>query len=248
MKNKWYWVFKHLAFGPALRVWNRPWSQGMENIPAHGPVIVASNHQAVMDSFYFPLMCPRQLTFLSKSEYFTTPGLVGAIQRWFFTAVGQLPVDRESDSAAEGMLKAARAILGRGDIFAIYPEGTRSPDGRIYRGRSGMARVAMDTGISVVPVAMYNTRRANPIGTWIPRPARVGMKVGKPIDPHAWAAERGLDVNDHDTVRAFTDYFMRQLAQLAQQPYVDVYASEVKESLNAGHGYPPGAEPAEAGA
>ena len=242
MRNKWYWAFKHIFFGPALRVWNRPWSEDMERIPESGPAILASSHQAVMDSFYFPLLCPRQITFLAKSEYFTTPGFVGGLQKWFFSSVGQVPIDRVDKNASDAMLTSAQRIMNRGDLFGIYPEGTRSPDGRIYKGRTGMARIALATGEKVIPVAMINSRKANPIGTWIPRPARVGVRVGEPIDPLAWAAERGLDPEDHDTAREFTDYVMRELAQLTGQPYVDVYASDVKASLQAGHGYPAGAE------
>ncbi|MHB2253079.1 lysophospholipid acyltransferase family protein [Corynebacterium aurimucosum] len=243
MRNKWYWAFKHIFFGPALRVWNRPWSEGMDRIPESGSAILASSHQAVMDSFYFPLLCPRQITFLAKSEYFTTPGFVGGLQKWFFSSVGQVPIDRVNKDASDAMLASAQRIIGRGDLFGIYPEGTRSPDGRIYKGRTGMARIALTTGEQVIPIAMINTRKANPIGSWIPRPARVGMRVGEPIDPRAWAAERNLDPQDHATVRAFTDYVMKQLAELAGEPYVDVYASDVKASLQAGHGYPEGAEP-----
>ncbi|MDY3127840.1 MAG: lysophospholipid acyltransferase family protein [Corynebacterium sp.] len=241
-KNRWYTVFKTVVFGPVLRVWNRPWTEGMNNIPSSGSAIVASNHQAVMDSFYFPLMCPRQITFLAKSEYFTAPGLVGAVQRWFFTVLGQVPVERTSASAAEDMLSAAKKVLGQGKIIGIYPEGTRSPDGRVYKGRTGMARLALETGVDVIPVAMIGTRKANPIGTWIPRPHRVGMRVGVPINACTWAKDAGLDPQTHESARAFTDYFMRLLAEMANQPYVDVYGSEVKESLNAGNGYPPGAE------
>lgn len=113
MRNKWYWAFKNIFFGPALRVWNRPWTEGMDNIPAEGPAILVSNHQAVMDSFFFPLMCPRQITFLAKSEYFTTPGVVGRAQAWFFSSVGQVPVERDSDAAGDAMLKAAKKILDR---------------------------------------------------------------------------------------------------------------------------------------
>ena len=243
MTNKWYWAFKYIFFGPALRVYNRPWTEGMDNIPSTGPAIVASNHQAVMDSFYFPLMCPRQLTFLAKSEYFTTPGVVGRIQRWFFTSVGQMPVERGSDSATDALTTAARKVLDRGDLFGIYPEGTRSPDGRVYKGRTGIARVALATGQPIVPVGMIDTRRANPIGTWIPRPVRVGMRIGAPIDPRAWAQQRDLDPDSHEAARELTDYLMRELARLAGQEYVDIYASEVKASLQAGHGYPPGSEP-----
>ena len=243
MRNKWYWAFKNIFFGPALRLWNRPWTEGMDNIPAAGPAILVSTHQAVMDSFFFPLMCPRQITFLAKSEYFTTPGLVGRAQAWFFSSVGQVPVERDSDNASDAMLESAQQILNRGDLFGIYPEGTRSPDGRIYKGRTGMGRIAMTTGKKVIPIAMIGTRKANPIGSWVPRPTKVGMRVAEPIDPHEWAAERGLDPNEHDTIRAFTDYVMQELAELSGQPYVDVYASEVKASLQAGKGYPAGAEP-----
>ena len=242
MRNKWYWAFKNVFFGPALRLWNRPWSEGMDRIPKTGSAILASNHQAVMDSFYFPLLCPRQITFLAKSEYFTTPGFVGGIQKWFFTSVGQTPIDRTAKSASDGMMVSARRVLDAGDLWGIYPEGTRSPDGRVYRGRTGMARVAMDTGEQVIPIAMINSRKANPIGTWIPRPVKVGVRVGDPIDPRAWAAERGLDPHDHASAREFTDYVMRTLADLAGKPYVDVYASDVKKSLAAGEGYLPGAE------
>ena len=243
MNNRWYWAFKHILFGPALQLWNRPWIEGVENIPASGPAIVASSHQSVMDSFFFPLKCPRQIKFIAKAEYFNTPGFVGRMQKWFFSSVGQVPIDRTAKSSSEGMLNSAREILNDGDLFGIYPEGTRSPDGRIYRGRTGMARVAMDTGADVIPIAMFNTRKANPIGTWIPRPVRVGTRVGKAINPHQWAMEQGLDPQEHETARKFTDFFMLRLAELAQQPYVDVYASEVKESLNKGLGFPKGAEP-----
>lgn len=243
MRNKWYWAFKNIFFGPALRVWNRPWTEGMDNIPAEGPAILVSNHQAVMDSFFFPLMCPRQITFLAKSEYFTTPGVVGRAQAWFFSSVGQVPVERDSDAAGDAMLKAAKKILDREDLFGIYPEGTRSPDERIYKGRTGMARIAMATGKPVIPIAMIGTRKANPIGSWVPRPIKVGMRVAKPIDPHAWAAERGLNPEEHETIRAFTDFVMHELAELAESSYVDLYASDVKASLQAGHGYPAGAEP-----
>ncbi|AWB81552.1 1-acyl-sn-glycerol-3-phosphate acyltransferase [Corynebacterium yudongzhengii] len=242
MRNKWYMLFKAL-FGPWLHVLNRPEIEGGENIPDEGAAILASNHQAVMDSFYLPLMVKRQLTFPAKKEYFTAPGLVGWMQKFFFTSVGQIPVDRTAADAGDATLQAARTVFDRDDLFGIYPEGTRSPDGRLYKGRTGMARIAMATGEKVIPVAMINTRAANPIGTWVPRPAKVKIRIGKPIDPHAWAVEKGLDPTSREVSRAFTDHVMHTLAHLVGEPYVDMYASEVKDSLAAGHGYPEGAEP-----
>lgn len=243
MNNKWYWTFKYILFGPFLRVYNRPEIEGLERIPSEGPAILASNHQAVMDSFYLPLLCPRQLTFPAKKEYFTTPGLVGSIQKWFFTSVGQVPLDRESGNAGDALQAAAEKVLDAGDLFGIYPEGTRSPDGRIYKGKTGMARVALSTGKPVIPVAMIGSRDANPIGTWVPRPRKVRIRIGDPIDPLAFAAERSLDPESHEAARALTDYVMRELADLVGVNYVDVYAADVKKSLEQGLGYPEGAQP-----
>ncbi|MEJ5998577.1 lysophospholipid acyltransferase family protein [Corynebacterium sp. H130] len=243
MQNKWYWLFKNVLFGPILRVYNRPTISGLEHIPTDGPVILASNHQAVMDSFYLPLLCPRQIQFPAKQEYFTGEGFVGKIQKWFFTSVGQIPIDRSSGDAAQAALLAGKGVLDRGEVFGIYPEGTRSPDGRIYRGKTGIARIAMATKAPIVPVAMIGTRNANPIGTWVPRPAKVRIRVGAPIDPEKFACDRGLDPEDYGTLRALTDHVMHTLADLSGQKYVDMYAKEVKASLEAGKGYPEGARP-----
>lgn len=243
MQNKWYWLFKNVLFGPILRVYNRPTISGLEHIPTDGPVILASNHEAVMDSFYLPLLCPRQIQFPAKQEYFTGEGFVGEIQKWFFTSVGQIPIDRSSGDAAQAALLAGKGVLDRGEVFGIYPEGTRSPDGRIYRGKTGIARIAMATKAPIVPVAMIGTRNANPIGTWVPRPAKVRIRVGAPIDPEKFARDRGLDPEDYGTLRALTDHVMHTLADLSGQKYVDMYAKEVKASLEAGKGYPEGARP-----
>lgn len=242
MRNHWYSFFKAI-FGPPLLVWNRPTITGAEHIPDDGPVILVSNHQAVMDSFYLPLMVRRQIQFPAKKEYFTTPGLKGRVQKFFFSSVGQIPVDRGSKDAGDALQSAAEGVLSRGDVFGIYPEGTRSPDGRIYKGRTGVARIAMATGAPVVLVGMIGSRNANPIGTTIPRPAKVAIRLGEPIDPHAWAAERGFDPDSREVMRAFTDDIMHRLAELVGEPYVDMYASDVKKALEETGAYPSGAEP-----
>ncbi|RSZ62712.1 1-acyl-sn-glycerol-3-phosphate acyltransferase [Corynebacterium hylobatis] len=243
MEKQWYWMFKNVLIGPFLRVWNRPEMEGIEHIPTEGAAIVASTHQAVMDSFYFPALSPRNITFPAKAEYFTNPGLIGRIQRWFFTSIGQISVDRGAADAGEATLNAARTVLDRGEVLAIYPEGTRSPDGRIYKGRTGMARIALATDVPIIPMAMIGSRKANPIGTWIPRPVKVRMKVGPPVDGRAYVESLGIDPDSRDAARPLTDHVMAVLTELAGEPYVDVYASEVKASLAAGKGYPRGTEP-----
>lgn len=242
MTYGWYTFFR-VILGPPLLLLNRPSMRGGRNIPKNGPAILVSNHQAVMDSFYLPLMVWRQMTFPAKKEYFTSPGIGGRIQRFFFSSVGQIPIDREDSNAGESLAEAARNILGQGRLFGIYPEGTRSPDGRIYRGRTGMARIAMENGVPVVPVAMIGTRYANPIGSVIPRPRKVRINVGEAIDPRAWARENGFDPDSRDVMRPFTDFVMHRLAELSGEEYVDMYAADVKKSLEAGKGYPAGAEP-----
>ncbi|WP_448852357.1 lysophospholipid acyltransferase family protein [Corynebacterium sp. 335C] len=239
MRNRWYWFFKYILIGPFLRVWNRPFYDGGEKIPEEGAAIMASNHLAVMDSFYFPLVCKRQLTFLAKQEYFTTPGFVGGIQKFFFSSVGQVPIDRTSGDSARDALLAAVKVLDRGDLLGMYPEGTRSADGRLYRGKTGLARVALNTGVKVYPVAMIRTDAANPIGTWIPRPVKLGVRIGDPIDPADYR-DRG---DEYACARALTDDVMAALQDLSGQDYVDAYAADVKNSLTEGNGYPEGTEP-----
>ncbi|CAQ05187.1 lysophospholipid acyltransferase family protein [Corynebacterium urealyticum] len=242
MRNRTYWWLKHVFIGPWLWIYNRPFTRGLDKPPADGPVIFASNHLAVMDSFYFPLVNKRQLTFLAKKEYFTAPGLVGAIQRWFFSSVGQVPIDRADKSSQEAALQTALRVLEKGDALGMYPEGTRSPDGRLYRGKTGMARIALESGVKVYPVAMINTNKVNPIGSWIPRPYRCGVIVGDPIDP----AEFKDAGDDYQQARALTDRVMEELAKLSGQEYVkDFYAADVKNSLAAGQGYPEGSAPGE---
>lgn len=242
MNNRWYSLFKVLL-GPPLLVWNRPTIDGAEHIPDEGAAILVSNHQAVLDSFYLPLLVKRQITFPAKKEYFTSPGLSGRIQKFFFSSVGQIPVDRASKDAGDALQNAAESVLTKGDLFGIYPEGTRSPDGRVYKGRTGIARVAMATGAPIVLIGMIGSGKANPIGTTIPRPVKVRIKVSEQIHPHAWAAEHGFEPDSREVMRPFTDYCMRRLADMVGEDYVDVYASDVKKSLAETGEYPEEARP-----
>ncbi|AHI02912.1 1-acyl-sn-glycerol-3-phosphate acyltransferase [Corynebacterium falsenii DSM 44353] len=240
MQNRTYWWLKNVFIGPFLRVYNRPFTRGLDKIPEEGAVILASNHLAVMDSFYLPLVAKRQLTFLAKKEYFTTPGLVGGIQKWFFSSVGQVPIDRADKSSQDAAMQTALRVLEKGDPLGMYPEGTRSPDGRLYKGKTGLARIALESNVDVYPVAMINTNKVNPIGSWIPRPYRCGVYVGDPISPDDFR-----DAGDeYAQARAMTNAIMESLAELSGQEYVpDFYAADVKKSLEQGHGYPPGSEP-----
>ncbi|AEK36497.1 1-acyl-sn-glycerol-3-phosphate acyltransferase [Corynebacterium variabile DSM 44702] len=226
--------------GPWLWLINRPFARGLDTIPAEGPVILASNHLAVMDSLYLPLLSKRQLTFLAKKEYFTTPGFAGGIQKWFFSSVGQVPIDRGDKDQQDAALHTALKVLAKGDPLGMYPEGTRSPDGRLYRGKTGMARIALESGAMVYPVAMIDTQKANIAGSWILRPYRIGVVVGDPVDPADFA-----DAGDaYARARALTDHVMEQLAALSGQEYVEgTYAADVKKSLESGRGYPEGTEP-----
>ncbi|MGU3434081.1 lysophospholipid acyltransferase family protein [Actinomycetes bacterium M1A6_2h] len=221
----WYWIVKYVTVGPLLRILGRPTVEGLENIPADGQAILASNHQAVLDSFFLPLVVPRRITFLAKSEYFTGTGLKGAFQRWFFTAVGQVPIDRTGADAAQDALNSGMRVLGKGKLLGIYPEGTRSPDGRLYKGKTGLARLALESGATVVPVAMIGTEKVNPIGSRVWKPAKVTIKIGEPLDFSRYEGMAG----NRFVERAVADEVMYDLMKLSGQEYVDVYAASLKE-------------------
>jgi 1-acyl-sn-glycerol-3-phosphate acyltransferase len=218
-----YWFLKHLALGPLLRVLYRPWVEGLENIPG-GPAILASNHLSFSDSFFLPLVVSRRITFVAKEEYFTGKGLKGRFSAGFFRGVGQIPMDRSGGSASDGALNSGLAVLRKGGLFGIYPEGTRSPDGRLYRGRTGVARLALKAGVPVLPVAMVGTERIQPPGKVIPKIARVGVKIGAPLD---FSRYQGLE-DDRFVLRSVTDELMYELMSLSGQEYVDMYASHAK--------------------
>src|SRR4249920_2037814 len=158
-----------------MRLLARPTIEGLEHIPQRGAAILASNHLAVADSFLLPLLVRRRITFLAKREYFTQPGLIGRLKKIFFTGVGQVPVDRASASGAQAAIDTAVRLLGEGKLLGIYPEGTRSPDGRLYKGKTGVARMALEAAVPVIPVAMIGTDLIQPIGKKIPRVMRVGL-------------------------------------------------------------------------
>ncbi|MEE2059835.1 lysophospholipid acyltransferase family protein [Rhodococcus artemisiae] len=234
----WYWLFKYVLLGPLLWLMGRPKLEGGENIPTGGPAILASNHRAVLDSFYLPLLAKRRITFLAKSEYFTGTGLKGGFQRWFFSAVGQVPIDRTGADAAQDALNAGVRVLSQGKLLGIYPEGTRSPDGRLYKGKTGLARLALETGVPVIPVAMIGTDKMNPIGSKMWKPAKITVRVGEPID---FSRFEGMGGNRF-VERTVTDEVMYSLMQLAGQEYVDVYAASLKDTSPKGATIP--AEPA----
>ena len=221
----WYWLFKYIFVGPLLSLMARPKTEGLENIPDAGSAILASNHLAVVDSFVKPLVIKRRITFLAKAEYFTGTGLKGWFTRWFYTVAGQVPIDRSGADAAQGALDTAKRLLGEGKLLGMYPEGTRSPDGRLYKGKTGLARLALETGAPVIPVALIGTNAMNPPGTMMWRFSKVTVRVGKPLD---FSRFEGLAGNRF-IERAVIDEVMYELMQLSGQEYVDLYAADVKE-------------------
>jgi 1-acyl-sn-glycerol-3-phosphate acyltransferase len=177
-----YWFLRFVAIGPLLRLVFRPESEGLENVPTEGPAIIASNHLSYADWLFMPLTLNRKVTFVAKAEYFTTPGFKGWLQKHFFSGAGQVPIDRSGADAAAGAMISAERVLANGDLFGIYPEGTRSHDGRLYRGKTGVARLAIMTGVPVIPVAVVGTDIVAPpgkkFGTW----TRPMVRFGKPLD------------------------------------------------------------------
>ena len=220
-----YFILKTFVLGPLLRFIFRPWVRGVENVPSSGAAILASNHLSFSDSIFLPLQCPRPVVFLAKSEYFTGKGLKGWLVKWFFQATGQLPIDRSGGKASEAALNTGLGVLEQGQLLGIYPEGTRSPDGRLYRGRTGIARMVLEAKVPVIPVAMIDTEKVQPIGTCLPRVRRVGIVYGKPLDFSRFDGMEG----DRIVLRAVTDEIMYELKKISGQEYVDQYASTVKE-------------------
>ena len=220
-----YWFLKFVAIGPIVRLVFRPQVTGAENVPRTGAAVLASNHLSASDWVFMPLMLRRRVTFLAKAEYFTSPGVKGFLQRVFFSGAGQVPIDRSSADAAEAALATGVRILQQGKLLGIYPEGTRSPDGRLFRGKTGVSRMTLETGCPVVPVAMVPVSSFRVLGKKI---ERVRVVVGEPLDFSRYEGMSG----DRFVERSITDEIMYEIMLLSGQEYVDLYGAKVKKSMD----------------
>ncbi|MFI0942056.1 lysophospholipid acyltransferase family protein [Streptomyces sp. NPDC021020] len=213
-----------MILGLLLRVLYRPVVEGAQNIPGDGPVILAGNHVTFIDSIFLSLAVKRQVYFIGKDEYVTGKGVKGRLMAWFFTTCGMIPVDRDGGRGGVAALMTGRRVLEEGRIFGIYPEGTRSPDGRLYRGRTGVARLTLMTGAPVVPFAVVGTDKVQPGGSGMLRIAPVAIRFGQPLE---FARYDGMD-RDRYVLRAVTDEVMSEVMRLGGQEYVDMYATKAK--------------------
>lgn len=219
-----YYVLKYVVFGPLLRILFRPRIEGLENIPEEGAAIIAGNHLSFSDHFLMPAILPRRITFLAKAEYFTGPGLKGRLTAAFFHSVGQIPVDRSGKGAGQAAIDEGLGVLRKGELLGIYPEGTRSHDGRLYKGRVGVAAMALGAGVPVIPCAMLGTFELQPPGRKVPRLGRVTIRFGKPLEFSRFAVVQ----KERTALRAVADEIMHEILQLSGQEYVDMYAPDAK--------------------
>jgi 1-acyl-sn-glycerol-3-phosphate acyltransferase len=219
-----YWLLKYVLLGPWLRLVFRPLVEGRGLVPGTGPAIIASNHLSFCDSIFMPLVVKRKVTFVAKAEYFTGRGIKGWLVKMFFLGTGTIPVDRTGGRAAQAALETQLRVLREGRLAGIYPEGTRSPDGRLYRGKTGVARLALDSGAPVIPVVMLNSDEIQPPGKLVPYLRRVKIRFGAPLEFSRYAGMSG----DRVVERAVTDEIMYALMDLSDREYVDMYAQKVK--------------------
>jgi len=222
-----YWLCKYVLIGPWLRLIFRPQVTGVEHLPTDGSAILASNHLSFSDSIFLPIVVKPHITFLAKSDYFSSPGLKGWATKLFMSAAGQVPVDRSGGRASEAAINTGVRILNQGELLGIYPEGTRSPDGRLYRGKTGVARMALEAKVPVIPVAMIDTDKIQPPGRIIPKIMRVRIAIGEPLDFSRYEGMEG----DRFILRSMTDEIMYELMQLSGQEYVDIYAAKAKSII-----------------
>ncbi|MGW2181084.1 lysophospholipid acyltransferase family protein [Streptomyces sp. NPDC001732] len=219
-----YYVLKYVVLGPLLRLFFRPRIEGLEHVPRDGAAIVAGNHLSFSDHFLMPAILERRITFLAKAEYFTGPGVKGRLTAAFFRSIGQIPVDRSGKEAGRAAIREGLGVLDRGELLGIYPEGTRSHDGRLYKGKVGVAVMAIRAQVPVVPCAMVGTFEIQPPGQVLPRIKRVTIRFGEPLEFSRYA---GLE-DQKAAVRAVTDEIMYAILGLSGQEYVDEYAAKVK--------------------
>ncbi len=220
-----YWMLKWVFVGPLLKLIFRPTAEGIEHVPEVGPAILASNHLSYSDWLFMPLTIPRRVTFVAKAEYFTGTGVKGWLQRLFFAGAGQVPIDRSGGRASEGAILSGLKILQGGDLFGIYPEGTRSHDGRLYRGKTGIARMALEAKVPVIPVAVVGTDVVAPPGKIFGRLIRPHVVFGEPLDFSRYEGMQG----DRYVLRSITDEIMYAIMKLSGQEYVDIYSTRAKE-------------------
>ncbi|MEU3511172.1 lysophospholipid acyltransferase family protein [Streptomyces longwoodensis] len=219
-----YYLLKYVVLGPLLRLLFRPRIEGLEHVPETGAAIVAGNHLSFSDHFLMPAVLKRRITFLAKAEYFTGPGVKGRLTAAFFRSAGQIPVDRSGKDAGQAAIREGLGVLGKGELLGIYPEGTRSHDGRLYKGKVGVAVMALRAGVPVVPCAMIGTFEAQPPGRVVPHLRPVAIRFGEPLDFSRYA---GME-NEKAILRAVTDEIMYAILSLSGQEYVDRYAADVK--------------------
>ncbi|MEU6813099.1 lysophospholipid acyltransferase family protein [Streptomyces sp. NPDC046831] len=219
-----YYLLKFVLLGPLLRLVFRPRIEGLDHVPASGPAIIAGNHLSFSDHFLMPAVLKRRITFLAKAEYFTGPGIKGRLTAAFFRSAGQIPVDRSGKEAGQAAIREGLGVLRRGELLGIYPEGTRSHDGRLYKGKVGVAVMALRAQVPVVPCAMIGTFEAQPPGKVVPHIHPVVIRFGEPLDFSRYA---GLE-NEKTVLRAVTDEIMYAILTLSEQEYVDEYAAVAK--------------------
>jgi 1-acyl-sn-glycerol-3-phosphate acyltransferase len=224
-----YWVVKY-TLRPLFRLFFRPSVRGAQHIPASGGAFLASNHLSMCDSLFLPVLTRRRMTFLAKQEYFTGRGLKGRAKAAFVRGTGLIPIDRADGRAAAAALAAGARAVRDGMLLVVYPEGTRSPDGRLYRGKTGVARMATETGVPVVPVAMIGTDRVQPIGRSMPRLAKVEIRIGTPLQPPVASANAR---KQQDQLREFTERIMSAIAALSGQERADLDAADLKAGRTA---------------
>ncbi len=221
-----YWLVK-AVLAPILRLLFRPVLSGAENLPTEGAAILAGNHTTFLDNLMIPLVVPRRVTFLAKSDYFTGTGLKGMLSKSFFAGVGMIPIDRSGGAASEQALLTGKRVLAEGNLLGMYPEGTRSPDGRLYRGKTGVARMSLEAAVPVIPVGLVGMFDLQPAGRRFPKLGKVEVRIGRPLDFSRYAGMEG----DRFVLRSVTDEIMYELMTLSGQEYVDQYATKAKAEI-----------------